>query len=207
MSTTPKSGLRYPASTATPNVPGDLLNLATDLDWVGANYASTAARDAANPSPAAGDECRVAGRPMVYAGSAWQFLAYTNAIQSVEFLPSTTLSTTLTPWFTFGTVTVPVWATSAMILGFIDSAYNVTAVPNTITLQTKIGTAGGTVARPGEDPQVLNQRFLITLMGTISGLGSISGSQTVTVVSNRTSGTGAYFVDNLTHCFMQVIFS
>jgi hypothetical protein len=75
LSTTPKAARRYPATSAAVNVPQDIQNLATDLEDIGPNYASTGARDTANPSPATGDTCRVAGVNYIYRSSAWNLVA------------------------------------------------------------------------------------------------------------------------------------
>lgn len=98
MSTTPKSGWRYPASSAAPNAPLDLQNLATDLDWAGANFATTSARNAANPTPTTGDMCRILGQAQVYYSSAWHYLQDdTNAVGPwVTLTPSTNMAATVT---------------------------------------------------------------------------------------------------------------
>lgn len=82
MPTTTHSALRYPASTAAPNVHQDIQNLATDLDdKVLPKFANITARNAAFTAPAQGDNCIVAGLLHVYDGAAWRWekRGFTNA--------------------------------------------------------------------------------------------------------------------------------
>ena len=74
MPTTSSSSLRYPSSSAAPNVPQDMQNLATDLDRkVIPSFANIAARTAAIPSPTLGQTCSVAGVLHTYDGTAWRW--------------------------------------------------------------------------------------------------------------------------------------
>jgi hypothetical protein len=76
----PLTGARYPAASASPNVPQDLQNAVTDLaDNTIPRFATTTARDsayaswvAAGGAMAAGLHCTVAGRLYRYTGSAWE---------------------------------------------------------------------------------------------------------------------------------------
>lgn len=77
MPTTSSSGLRYPASSDTPNIPQDMQNLATDLDKkVIPPFSTTAARTTAIGSPTQGQPATVAGSLTVYDGSGWRSTRY-----------------------------------------------------------------------------------------------------------------------------------
>lgn len=74
MPTTP-GGLRYPASSASPNVPADIQNLATDTDSrIIPRYATTTARDTGIPSPVDGQVVSIAGKLQLRTGGAWMGL-------------------------------------------------------------------------------------------------------------------------------------
>lgn len=75
MPTTSSSALRYPSSSASPNVPQDIQNLATDLDRkVLPQFATIAARNTAIPSPVQGQTCTVNGLVHTYTGAlGWQW--------------------------------------------------------------------------------------------------------------------------------------
>lgn len=67
-------GLRYPASSAAPNVNQDIQNLASDVETtVIPRFTTVAARNAAITSPVANRAAIVAGRLHIYDGSAWRF--------------------------------------------------------------------------------------------------------------------------------------
>lgn len=75
---TPKASLRYAELTDAANAQTLAQNLATDVDSVVVpKYASTAARDAANPTPSEGDLCYLTGTGsglhtmQRYSGAAW----------------------------------------------------------------------------------------------------------------------------------------
>lgn len=71
---TTSSGLRYPASSAAPNVSQDIQNLASDADAkVLPAYANITARNTAIPSPTQGRACTVAGVIHTYDGSGWRW--------------------------------------------------------------------------------------------------------------------------------------
>jgi len=85
MPTTSINALRYPASSAAPNVPQDIQNLASDVDnKIVPRFSTTTARDSAIPSPVAGQMAMVAGKPYLYNGG-WKGLskATAGAIQAV----------------------------------------------------------------------------------------------------------------------------
>lgn len=70
----PKSGLTYPSLADPPNAPSNLQTLASQLDGIVIpKYASSTARDAANPTPASGDMCYRTDLKAYqsYDGSAW----------------------------------------------------------------------------------------------------------------------------------------
>lgn len=72
MPTTAKSALPYPALTDSPNGPLQVGNLAAGLDAkVKPHFANIAARNAAFPSPVAGDHCSVGGALHIYTGTRW----------------------------------------------------------------------------------------------------------------------------------------
>jgi len=72
--TTSSSGLRYPASSDTPNIPQDMQNLASDLDKkVLPSFASITARNTGIPSPTQGQCCTVNGMLHRYDGTAWRW--------------------------------------------------------------------------------------------------------------------------------------
>ncbi|NUT08186.1 MAG: hypothetical protein HOV76_32435 [Hamadaea sp.] len=69
-------GFRYPASSAAPNVPQDIQNLASDVDSKTRIpvYSTIAARNTGIPSPYAGQQALVAGALHTYDGTTWRFL-------------------------------------------------------------------------------------------------------------------------------------
>lgn len=67
-------GMRYPASSAAPNVNQDIQNLATDVQsFTVPRFSTAAARNAALPSPQSGQLAVVAGSVHAYDGSGWRF--------------------------------------------------------------------------------------------------------------------------------------
>jgi hypothetical protein len=75
--TTSSSGLRFPASSDTPNVPQDIQNLAVDADRkVVPAFSTAAARNSVIPSPTQGQCCTVGGVLNVHDGSGWRSTRY-----------------------------------------------------------------------------------------------------------------------------------
>lgn len=135
MATTPKSSYRYPVTGSAPNIPQDIQNLATDLDSNGPEYATTGARDAANPTPATGDTCRVAGQIKVYRAGAWN-----TAVDSGSF-----------PWVALGPPFAGGW--SAVAAGVHMFRYRLFAgkveFDGTMTYVGTITTAGVVIISTG----------------------------------------------------------
>lgn len=85
MANTAKAALPYPALSAVPNVPSDMQALANATDpLVIPKYATTTARNTANPTPTAGDLCYVTNVSLYYYYSA-------DATAWVGFSPVTTI--------------------------------------------------------------------------------------------------------------------
>lgn len=83
-------GLRYPASSAAPNVAQDIQNLASDVQTYSVpRFASVSARNAGLPSPVANQVAIVAGNTHVYDGSAWRFTLGNVAVVSTDGVTGT----------------------------------------------------------------------------------------------------------------------
>lgn len=117
-----------------------------------------------------------------------------NAVQSIIFTPGVALDTPgagSATWITLGNVTVPVWATKA-IVSYTIGGVLATGTGNNVTAALKIGGASGTPARI-LDPGVVSQRFYHSLNDTVSGLPT--GVQSVTILATWVVGGTVYRVD------------
>lgn len=95
-------------------------------------------------------------------------------------------SSTLTTWLTLGTITVPSWATSALVdIDFVDIFGN--SNTSTSHLQVFIGTDGGALSI-NYDLTLTTARYAFGWKDTVTL--SSTGSQSLTVQGLRNSGTG-----------------
>ena len=113
----------------------------------------------------------------------------------------TSSSTTVT-WFTMGNVTVPTWATKAIvILSYVGVSAIATGINCTSVL--KIGSVSGTSKRILD--AATTNRFHWAVVDQLTGLST--GSQSVTVSAAWTAGTAnVYRIDTTSHVSAQFIF-
>ena len=99
-------------------------------------------------------------------------------------------------WFTLGNVTVPSWATQAVVTYSINGIFNGVIGTNASQI-LKIGAASGAVSKRIIDPGVINQRFNIAVADIVTGLAA--GVQSVTMASTYTGGGGFYRIDTFSY--------
>lgn len=120
--------------------------------------------------------------------NALQTFIQTLPIQTLSFAPSGNIDTAgagTATWITLGSVTVPVWSTSAWVIFTVDGAFDTGTTAN-VSNVIKIGTATGGVSRRIPSPGVTG-RFSYSIVDRISSMST--GSQSVTISSTFTSGT------------------
>lgn len=105
-------------------------------------------------------------------------------------------------WFSWGNVTVPTWASNAVVIWSL-AAYNTgSASALAVTAGVKIGSAAGPTSRlPGSGATV---DMTPTYIDTITGLAT--GTQAVTVSATFVSGTGVFRLDTNDRVTALVIF-
>ena len=129
MGTTPKSNIRVPAGGDAATVATYFQNMGADLDWTGANFATTTARDLANPTPATGDACRILGNPQVYVGGAWVYVALTLPVADASGGASPTTTVNTSSW-------------TALAISQVDYPTTPVGITRTSTTQLTVTTAG-----------------------------------------------------------------
>jgi hypothetical protein len=131
----------------------------------------------------------------VFNGMIWHEIV--PAKQRLAFVPGGNLDTPLAgtaTWMTFGSVNVPTWATQCIVSLTLHGIYPAGAIGTSTSAAVKIGTATGSLIRV-LDPGVLGQRFQYSYLDQVTGLGALSGAQTVTLAATFSSGTGVYRAD------------
>lgn len=137
------------------------------------------------------------GRILVYNGSAWSFVWHaTEPRQLVTNNPGGNIDandTGYTNWVT-GTASIPTWATKAYVQCNVAGLTVVTGATE-VNFRLKFGTVNGTnnfrFHCSGITDQVDRFNFSIAELFTLSG----TGSQTIAVQDNRTSGSGTVRAD------------
>lgn len=107
--------------------------------------------------------------------------------QNLLLLPGSSLDANSNgTWLTLGSVTVPTWATSAVIIYTINGVYDTGTTAN-MSMQIKIGSAAGAINKRIHSPGVASQRFSATVVDEVASLAT--GAQSVTVSIAWTAGT------------------
>lgn len=118
-----------------------------------------------------------------------------SAVQELNFTPGGNLDTPgagTATWMTLGNVTVPAWATRAVVNYAINGAMCPSGADPNVSYQFKIGAVGGADRRL-LGCAVTSQRFYQGRSDLLTGLSS--GSQSVTIASTWTSGATVFRVD------------
>lgn len=89
-------------------------------------------------------------------------------------------------WVTLGNVTVPTWATQALVDYTCNGIYD-TGTTSVASCVIKIGSAAGQVSKRILTPGVANQRIHMPINDLVTGLST--GSQSVTLSSTFSSGS------------------
>jgi hypothetical protein len=116
------------------------------------------------------------------------------SVTSIQFVPAGNTDTPLAgsaTWITLGNVTVPTWATQA-IVGYNVYGILVIATGMSVAAQIKVGTAAGTNKRILDHGSTAG-RFSIPIVDKVTGLST--GVQSVTLFATWTSGASPYRVD------------
>ncbi len=120
-----------------------------------------------------------------------------NAIKCVEFTPvgfNDASVEAMVDWVTLGNLTVPTWATAAIVQMNVVGLYAVTAVPTNLKLRTSIGAVNGsTLGRV--DGYTLNQRNNSAWADRINSIAT--GVQALKVQAQRDSAQGAIRADTV----------
>lgn len=103
-----------------------------------------------------------------------------------------TVSAAWSDWLTLGDVTVPAWATNAIITVAINGFYDITAANNVYALRPKLGTPTGSAA-PNVRGVGTSARTGATVIDTVSGLSS--GSQSLRLQAYKLGGGGQFRAD------------
>lgn len=126
----------------------------------------------------------------------------------INFIPAANTDTpssgtTPTTWITLGNVTVPSWASSAVVTMSINGFFEVAAGTDNVNVKIGIGTALG-VTGPRLAGPVSAGRGSYTWT---DGIASVpTGSQSVIVQATRVSGTSVYRVDGACIISAQIAF-
>jgi hypothetical protein len=138
-------------------------------------------------------------------GSAWaQIVPLADAIRSFLLTPigvASTPNTGTATWFSFGGVVVPPWATKAVAMPTVNS-YDSSASALNVTIQLKIGAAGGISQRI--QGSTVTTPSITSWSETIAGL--TSGSQVVNMQATFVVGSGNFRVDTTTVQNLALIF-
>lgn len=118
-------------------------------------------------------------------------------VQYAAAIPSSPLTADLTgsmsDWFTIGSVTVPSWATKAVLSVLINGCFEITAAGNSYLTQMKVGSAVGTAVYQPFGQGSVSQRFNLTSMDLVTGL--TAATVNVIIRSQQHSGSGGWRVD------------
>lgn len=138
-------------------------------------------------------------RLYVYDGAAWIYLAskaHEHFLQAVvtPVGNSDTTNASYTDWGGSTNITVPAWASSALVDVVIAGVWSITAAGAQINLRAAIGAATSTPElRYSTQDTTDTPREPLVVKGTISGLST--GTQPFSIEAQRVSGTGAFRVD------------